>query len=75
MIIVDRIEGDIVVCEIDGVMTEVPLSKMSGRVREGDMLTDNGNGLFTVDAAGTAQRRAAISDRFERLKARQKKAE
>ena len=73
MIIVDRIENDIAVCEIDGVMYDIPLSRIKGRVREGDILHDNGESLpFTIDRSGTARRKAEISERFENLKAKKK---
>jgi 6-phosphogluconate dehydrogenase len=75
MIVVDRIEGDIAVCEIDGTMVDVPLSKISGCVNEGDMLIDNGSGLYTIDTAATEQRKAEIIDLFESLKAKKKKPE
>jgi hypothetical protein len=75
MIVVDRIEGDFAVCEIDGVMTDIPLSKIIGRVKDGDMLIDNGDGSFINDAAGTTQRKAEITDLFESLKAKKKKPE
>ena len=74
MIIVDRIENGIAVCEIDGVMTDIPLSRISGAVREGDVLRDNSDGSYlTADIPATEQRRAAIAERFERLKARGKR--
>jgi hypothetical protein len=73
MIIVDRIENGIAVCEINGKLTEdIPLSKISTGVREGDVLIDdNNNGSFyTIDVETTKQRKANITERFERLKAR-----
>jgi len=70
MIIVDRIEDGLAVCEIDGKMIDIPLSKISGNVREGDTLIDAGNSLYTIDTARTEQLRADISTQFERLKAR-----
>jgi hypothetical protein len=76
MIIVDRIENnDIAVCEIDGKMVDIPLSKISKGVQEGDVLKDEtGTGIFyMVDAAKTEQRRAEISALFERLKAKHKR--
>lgn len=73
MIIVDRVEeGIIAVCEIDDVMLEIPLTKINGKVRDGDVLIDNGDGTYAIDAATTAQRKAEITDIFERLKARKK---
>jgi hypothetical protein len=74
MIIVDRVEeGIIAVCEIDDVMLEIPLSKIKGKVRDGDVLIDMGDGTYTIDTATTAQRKAEITDIFERLKAKNRK--
>ncbi|MDR2708115.1 MAG: DUF3006 domain-containing protein [Nitrososphaerota archaeon] len=73
MIIVDRIESDIAVCEINGETTKnIPLSKIIGDVHEGDVLIDNnGDGSsYTVDVEKTKQRKMDITERFERLKAR-----
>jgi hypothetical protein len=72
MIIVDRIENEIAVCEINDKMIGIPLSKISNGVREGDVIIDsNGDGSFyTIDAATTKQRKTDITARFERLKAR-----
>jgi hypothetical protein len=74
MIIVDRIENKIAVCEIDEKMIDVPLSKISKGVQEGDVLMDTtGDGTFyTVDTEKTKQRRAEITELFERLKAKNK---
>jgi len=77
MIIVDRIEENkIAVCEIDdNKMIDIPLSKISKGVHEGDVLIDErGDGTFyTVDVEKTAQRRAEITELFERIKAKNKR--
>jgi len=74
MIIVDRIENGIAVCEIDGVMRDIPVADIKGRVREGDVLVESGDGSYlTADSAATEERRISIEERFERLKARKKK--
>ncbi len=75
MIIVDRIENGVAVCEIEGVMLDIPLSKISSGVCEGDVLIDiSGEGTdYLVDTAKTKQRRADITKRFEHLKAKNKK--
>ena len=74
MMIIDRIENGIAVCEIDGVMTDIPLSRIAGPVREGDVLISSADGAYlTADISATAQRRAAIAERFARLKARGKR--
>ena len=71
MMIIDRIENGIAVCEADGVMMDIPLSRISGGAREGDVLRDKGDGSFlTVDPLATEGRRAAINERFARLKAK-----
>lgn len=70
-LIVDRIEGAVAVCELNGTMIDIPLTKISAGVREGDILCEDGD-LYTVAKEETARRRTAISDRFERLKARPK---
>ena len=70
-LIVDRIENGLAVCEVDGALIDIPLAKISGTVREGDILYEN-NSLYTVAKEETEQRRAAITNRFERLKARNK---
>ena len=74
MIIVDRIENGLAVCEINGVMQDIPLSKISSGVQEGDVLIDKDHGSFySIDIATTAQRRADMTELFERLKARNKR--
>jgi hypothetical protein len=73
MIIVDRIENGLAVCEIDGTMKNIPVSKISPGVHEGDVLIDTNEGTFTIDTEKTAQRKADITKRFEHLKAKHKK--
>ncbi|MDR2719731.1 MAG: DUF3006 domain-containing protein [Nitrososphaerota archaeon] len=76
MIIVDRIENnEIAVCEINGKTTKnIPLTKISKNVHEGDVLKDEkGDGTFyTVDMVKTEQRKAEITELFERLKTKNK---
>jgi len=73
MIIVDRMENGYAVCEVDGTMQDIPLSKIDARVREGDVLKPDGESArYIVDIDATAQRNAEISELFERLKARRK---
>ena len=75
MIIVDRIENDQAVCEVNGEMIKnIPLSKINNNVCEGDVLIDeNGDGSFyIIDIKKTKQRKDNISERFERLKAKNK---
>ena len=73
MIIVDRIEDELAICEIDDdKMVDIPLSKISKGVREGDVLiAEKGDGTFyTVDVVKTEQRRTEIIELFERVKAK-----
>jgi len=73
-IIVDKIENGLAVCEVDSRLIEIPLAQISGVVREGDVLRKAEKGAgYTVDKEETELRRTAIKDRFERLKARNKK--
>jgi len=70
MIIVDRIEEGLAVCEIDGATVDIPLSEISGKPREGDVLIATADGAYTVDTDEAERRRSDISAQFERLKAR-----
>jgi len=69
--IVDRIENGLAVCEVGGALVDIPLTKISAGVREGDILYEDG-ALYTVAEQETAERRTAILKRFEHLKARHK---
>ena len=75
MIIVDRIINGIAVCEIDGAaIADIPLSSINGNVREGSVIIEAGDKLrYIVDEEETLRRRADITERFNRLKARGKK--
>lgn len=75
MMIVDRIINGIAVCENDGSMMDIPLSAITGNVREGDVLrVDKNDAQYIVDTDETQKRRDAITERFERIKARNKKS-
>ena len=72
-ITVDRIENGLAVCESGGGLIEIPVTQISGAVKEGDILKKAGNGSgYIVARAETELRRAAIRERFERIKARNK---
>lgn len=74
MIIVDRIIDGLAICEKDGASINIPLSQITGNVREGDMLRENESGVrYSVDSEETRNRRTALSERFERIKAKQNK--
>lgn len=54
---IDRIEGDIAVCETDDrKKREIPVSKIEGYPREGDVICYT-DGKYRVDADETTQRR------------------
>ncbi len=62
---VDRIEGDIAVCEKeDGSRCEIPLDLLSGDVKEGDVLNPDGS----INKEETALKKERISALLKRLK-------
>ena len=70
-IIVDRIENGLAVCETGCGIVNIPLDKISGEIKEGDILFENDNESgYTVAQDETGRRSAAMQDRFERLKAK-----
>lgn len=73
MIIVDRIENGIAVCECDGSIVVIALSEITGKVREGDILCAKENGVgYAIDSVATSTRRNVIQDRFDRIKTRRR---
>lgn len=67
-LIIDRIEGDIAVCENAAKRhIELRLSEISGPAREGDILRPELNGGYTVDTTATAQRREKMMCRQNKL--------
>jgi hypothetical protein len=73
MIIIDRFEGSIAICEIDGAMVDIPLSRILGNAKEGDVLLVGEGDSFRVDSVKTESRKTAITERFKRLKTKNKK--
>jgi len=62
MCIVDRIEGDYIVCEVDGKeMLNIPKSAVDGTVREGDVLVCE-KGTYKKDDHLTSERAKRISE-------------
>lgn len=58
---IDRIEGTLAVLEDeDGEFRNVPVAALPEDAREGDVLTWTEPGIWAVDAAETAARRARI---------------
>jgi len=74
MIVIDRIEGQIAVCEFDDEMKDVPFSIIKGQIRAGALLVAQSDGSFVVDEEATEARTKHITERFERLKNRHKTA-
>lgn len=71
MIIVDRILNGLAVCIKDGISVDIPLSAISGNVREGDaLLADESQTQYSVDNIETQKRRTNITERFNRIKKR-----
>lgn len=67
-LIIDRIEGDIAVCEnAERCHIELKLSEISGPAREGDILRPELDDGYTVDTTATAQRREKMMRRQNKL--------
>lgn len=61
MIVVDRIENDIVVVEIDGSFVNIPKSIFTEEVNEGDVL------VLSVDKQETQNRKEMLGNKLNRL--------
>lgn len=61
MIVVDRIENDIVVVEIDGSFVNIPKSIFIEEVNEGDVL------VLSVDKQETQNRKEMLGNKLNRL--------
>ncbi len=60
---VDRIEGDLAVLMNDEKRTQnVPLSKFPGKISAGDIVFEQSDGSFQVDAAVTAEKKKNMFD-------------
>ncbi len=67
-LIIDRIEGDIAVCEnIDRTTTNIPLILLPNGVKEGDVILKDENGEYVVDAKKTLERRQRIKKLLNNL--------
>lgn len=67
-LIIDRIEGDIAVCEnIDRTTTNIPLILLPDGVKEGDVILKDENGEYVVDAEKTLERRQRIKKLLNNL--------
>ena len=65
MKIVDRIEGETVDLEENGVVSPLPLSRFDG-VKEGDVVREKG-GVFTADTSKTKRRSRRVNRKLRRL--------
>jgi len=65
---VDRIEGDVAVCECleTGVLLSVEVSELPQGVKEGDVVVKGVDG-FAFDEEQTEDRRSRLSSRLDRL--------
>lgn len=69
MIIIDRFEGDIAVLETDGGMINVDRRLIPADSAEGDVLRFE-NGAYVCDINATETRRAAVREKFNKLRRR-----
>ncbi len=65
--IVDRIEGDIVVCELEGNIVDIPRVAFSERPQDGDLF-EYENGVASILYGETLEKQAHITSLFEKLK-------
>lgn len=74
-ITVDRIVGDIAVCELESsLMEEVKLENLPKGVKEGDIITKDEGGNFYIDKELREEREAYVKTLADKLVARSKKA-
>lgn len=64
MIIVDRFEGNLAVCEEGTKTIEIPKADLPAGVKEGDVLMKGNNGAYEIDRETTKQRRKNIDEKF-----------
>ncbi|MDR0462969.1 MAG: DUF3006 domain-containing protein [Pseudomonadales bacterium] len=69
MYIVDRVEGDVAVCEniSSGEVVEIKLQNLPESVKEGDALVKTDDGKYVVDGDTTKKRLDEMTRRMERL--------
>ena len=67
-LIIDRIEGDIVVIEVNGdTMKDIPKEYINGSFKEGDILVKDENGKLRVDQELTKKRVEEIQKKYKKL--------
>lgn len=67
MIIIDRFEEDFAVVEDNGVIINVPRSKLPADSKEGSVLLMTAEGEYQLDLSSTKQRKRDIKNRFDAL--------
>lgn len=68
MIVIDRIEKNVAVCEMeDQSMINIPLTKLPPDCREGSCLEADGNGTYVLLEEETVRRKKQMEERFLRL--------
>lgn len=65
--IVDRIEGDMVVCELNGKIVDIPKTSFSERPQDGDVF-EYEHGIASILYGETRKKDAHITSLFEKLK-------
>lgn len=70
MIIIDRFEGGSAVLETDSGMINADRALLPSDAAEGDVLRFE-NGTYVLDREATEARRAALREKFNRLRRRQ----
>ena len=67
MIIIDRFEEDFAVVEDNGVIINVPRSKLPADSKEGSVLLMTAEREYQLDLSSTKQRKRDIKNRFDAL--------
>lgn len=67
-IIVDRIEGNLAVCETGDAILHISLTDIDGDIRDGVVLKELNDGKYTVDLKSTTERRDRAEKHFKRQK-------
>ncbi len=67
MLVIDRFEGDLAVCECDEGTVHIPRSDLPAPAAEGDVIIQTSGGAYAIDECESARRRARIAGRFSAL--------
>jgi hypothetical protein len=66
LLIVDRIENEIVIIETETRHIQIPLSEFDGNVREGDIIIEK-SGRYSVDKKATEERRNYMAQKLSKM--------